>query len=76
MAFGASSAEDALNCISKEGATCHAKVGCDDGRLVVGLKWGGELTEAGINDAEELNPIDFYKKKECRLHIEPSWLLD
>lgn len=44
---------DALNCISKEGATCHAKVGCDDGRLVVGLKWGGELTEAGINDAEE-----------------------
>ncbi|CAJ1421330.1 unnamed protein product [Effrenium voratum] len=44
---------DALNCISKEGATCHAKVGCDDGELVVGLKWGGELTAAGISDAEE-----------------------
>eukprot|EP00931_Biecheleriopsis_adriatica_P055075 TRINITY_DN32488_c0_g1_i1.p1 TRINITY_DN32488_c0_g1~~TRINITY_DN32488_c0_g1_i1.p1 ORF type:complete len:1064 (+),score=195.58 TRINITY_DN32488_c0_g1_i1:201-3392(+) len=44
---------DALSCIKREGATCHAKVGYDDKCLVIGLKWGGELTAAGISDAED-----------------------
>lgn len=43
---------DALSCIIKEDLACHAKVGCSDSRVVVSLKWGGELTPAGANDAE------------------------
>jgi len=45
---------DALTCIRSEGMACHAKVGSDGKRIVVGLKWGGELTSTGVEDAEEL----------------------
>lgn len=48
---------DALYIISGEGIACHAKVGCDEKKLVVGLKWGGELTKSGVDDAEEFGKL-------------------
>eukprot|EP00424_Heterocapsa_rotundata_P001020 CAMPEP_0168676976 /NCGR_PEP_ID=MMETSP0503-20121227/24969_1 /TAXON_ID=89963 /ORGANISM="Heterocapsa rotundata, Strain SCCAP K-0483" /LENGTH=357 /DNA_ID=CAMNT_0008721433 /DNA_START=136 /DNA_END=1208 /DNA_ORIENTATION=- len=43
---------DALGCIVPEGVGFHAKVGADGPKLVVGLKWGGEVTSMGVADAE------------------------
>lgn len=45
---------DALSCITKEGLACHAKVGADGATVVVNLKWGGELTSVGVDEAEAL----------------------
>jgi len=67
--YDVGSLTDALDCISKEGATFHAKVGCEEGRLVIGLKWGGELTAAGISDAEEFG-------REFRLETYPKEDMD
>jgi len=43
---------DALGCIGPEGVAFHAKVGADGPKLVVGLKWGGEVTSTGVAQAE------------------------
>lgn len=45
---------DALRFITKEGLACHAKVGADGATIQVTLKWGGELTLTGVDEAEAL----------------------
>jgi len=47
------SLRDGLRCITTVGMSCHAKIGVSEERLVVALKWGGELTETGASEAEE-----------------------
>lgn len=45
---------DALGHITAEGLLCHAKVSVSGATFAVTLKWGGELTQAGADDAEHL----------------------
>lgn len=44
---------DALECVSRAGMACHAKVSGESSKLTIALKWGGELTPAGASDAED-----------------------
>mmetsp|Transcript_28834 Transcript_28834/g.73096 ORF Transcript_28834/g.73096 Transcript_28834/m.73096 type:complete len:908 (-) Transcript_28834:3-2726(-) len=43
---------DALARITSEGLACHAKVEVEGNKVKVTVKWGGELTPAGVEDAE------------------------
>mmetsp|Transcript_106240 Transcript_106240/g.310585 ORF Transcript_106240/g.310585 Transcript_106240/m.310585 type:complete len:963 (-) Transcript_106240:145-3033(-) len=45
---------DALGCITRDGMACHAKIGADGATVAVTLKWGGELTAVGVDEAESL----------------------